>query len=231
MLDVGGESTRPGRDAEVPADEEIRRVVPVVEGLVREFPAIPVSVDTMKASVADVALQAGAGVINDVSASRLDSSMASVVARHRAGLVLMHSRGSNLRISSYDDVDYGTDLLGTIIAELRAAIVNAERGGVAADAIVVDPGLGFSKTPAQSLQALDQLGALACLGRPIYVGPSRKRFLGEVSGRPVTERDELTAVACALAVERGAHILRTHDVGRARDAVALAVALQEPTRG
>lgn len=227
MLDVGGESTRPGRDAEVPADVEIRRVVPVIERLVRALPAIPIAVDTVKAAVADAALHAGASVVNDVSALRLDPEMASTIARHRAGVVLMHSRGSNLRISSYDETDYGDDLVGRLVEELRAAITPAERAGVASDAIVVDPGLGFAKTPAQSLEVLDQLGALACLGRPIYVGPSRKRFLGEVSGRPVSERDELTAVACALAVERGAHILRTHNVHLARDAVALAMALQD----
>lgn len=225
MLDLGGESTRPGREAEVPAEEEIRRILPVIERLTRELPAIPLAVDTVKATVADVALSAGAAVVNDVATLRLDAAMPAVVARHRAGLVIMHSRGPNLRLSSYDNVDYGDDLVGTVIAELRQAITIAERAGVASDAIVVDPGLGFAKTPAQSLQLLDQLGALACLGRPIYVGPSRKRFLGEVSGRPVEERDELTAVACALAVERGAQILRIHEVRAVRDAVALAVAI------
>lgn len=227
MLDLGGESTRPGRDAEVPAEEEVRRILPVIERLVRELPAIPVAVDTVKATVADVALSAGASVVNDVSMLRLDSAMAAVVARHRAGLVVTHSRGTNLRLSSYDQVDYGDDLVGSVIGELRGAITVAERAGVASDAIVVDPGLGFSKTPVQSLQLLDQLSALACLGRPIYVGPSRKRFLGEVSGRVVSERDELTAVACALAVERGAQILRIHEIRAVRDAVALTIALQD----
>jgi dihydropteroate synthase len=225
ILDVGGESTRPGRTTPVPVDEELTRVLPAVAALAREFPDMPLSIDTVKSAIAAAALDAGAAIVNDVGGFRLDPEMVAVAARARAGVVLMHSRGSITEISSYAHADYGTDVIGRVVGELGAAVDGAIGAGVAPEAIVVDPGLGFSKTVAQNIFVLDQLAAFRRLGRPLLVGPSRKRFLGEVSGRAVQERDLVTAVACALAFERGAMIYRVHDVAAARDALALAFAL------
>ena len=225
MIDVGGESTRPGRTAEVPAAEELRRVIPVLEALVREHPSLLLSIDTVKAEVARSALEAGAAVINDVSALRLDPMMAETVAKSDAGIVLMHSRGSILEVASYIHADYHGDVVGGVVRELGDALERAAVAGIAPDATVIDPGFGFSKTVEQNLLLFDQLPALAALGRPILVGPSRKRFLGSVTGLPVEERDRATAVACAMAYERGARLFRVHDVASAREAVTLAQAV------
>ena len=228
ILDVGGESTRPGRQEEVPAEEELRRVIPVIEALIRAYPDVPISVDTVKATVARAALEAGAAIVNDVSAFRLDPTMASTVATTKAGAILMHSRGENLEISSYRHTDYGDDVVGTVVAELRASIDLAGGAGIAPDAMVVDPGFGFSKTEAQSLQLLDQLEALQALGRPILVGPSRKRFLSPGTGLEVQERDGLTVLACVLAWERGARLFRVHSVRAVQQALAFAQAVGGP---
>jgi dihydropteroate synthase len=225
MIDVGGESTRPGRTVEVPADEELHRVIPVIEALVREHPSVFVSIDTVKASVARAALGAGAAVVNDVSALRLDSAMAATIAAAGAGVVLMHSRGSILEVASYTHADYGGDVVGGVLSELRAALDRAAAGGIGPDATVIDPGFGFSKTVEQNTVLFDQLAVLEALGRPILVGPSRKRFLGSVTGLPVEERDRATALACALAYERGARLFRVHDVAAAREALSLARAV------
>ena len=185
MLDIGGESTRPGRTADVPLAVELERTLPVVELLARELPATPLSIDTIKSAVARAALGAGAAVVNDVSGLRLDADLGAVVARAGAGLVLMHSRGSSLELASYVHAQYGDDLVGTVISELREGMNRATVAGIAPDAVAVDPGLGFGKTPAQSLALLDSLETLQCLDRPLYVGPSRKRFLGDAAGPPV----------------------------------------------
>jgi dihydropteroate synthase len=221
ILDVGGESTRPGRREPVPLEEELRRVVPVVEALVRAHPDVPVSVDTVKSGVARAALDAGAAIVNDVAAFRLDPTMAEVVASRRAGIVLMHSRGPILEISSYRHAEYGEDIVGEVVSELRDAVALAGDAGIAPDAVMVDPGFGFAKTEEQSLRILDQLEALHALGRSILVGPSRKRFVG---GRKleVGERDAVTAAACLMAWERGARVFRVHSVPLVRDALALA---------
>ncbi len=225
VLDVGGESTRPGRPDQVPAAEERRRVVPVIDAVARRFPDVVVSVDTVKAEVARAALEAGAGAVNDVSGGRLDPGMAAAVAAAGAGFILMHSRGTVGTMASYDHAEYGGDLIGAVVAELRAAVDGAVGAGVEPARIVVDPGLGFAKTPAQSVALLDELGALRALGRPILVGPSRKRFLGEATGRAVDDRDRATAAACALAWERGARLFRVHEPAAVRDALAVAGAL------
>jgi len=227
IVDIGGESTRPGRSETVPVETELGRVLPVVEALVRRHPALVITVDTVKAAVARATLEAGAAAINDVSALRLDRAMAPVVAEARAGLVLMHSRGSMLEIASYTHASYA-DLVGEVLAELRTAVTAAGDAGVPTAAIAVDPGLGFSKTVEQNLLLLDQLESLHALGCPVLVGPSRKRFLGAVTGLPLEERDRATAAACALAWERGARIFRVHDVAAARDALAFAAAVGTP---
>jgi dihydropteroate synthase len=226
ILDVGGESTRPGRTQDVPAEEELRRVVPVIEALARAYPDLVVSIDTVKASVARAALSAGAAVVNDVSALRLDPAMAGTVATARAGLILMHSRGSILELSSYQHAEYGGDVVGAVVAELRDALALATAAGVGPDATVVDPGFGFSKTVEQNLELFDQLAALQTLGRPVLVGPSRKRFLGSAAGVPLEDRDRATATICALAYGRGARLFRVHDVGTTLEALALAQAME-----
>jgi dihydropteroate synthase len=224
IIDVGGESTRPGRTADVPADEERRRVVPIIEALSREHPSLVISIDTVKGETAQAAIDAGAAVVNDVSGFRLDPKMASVVAKAGAGAVLMHSRGSILEVASYTHADY-PDVVGCVIEELRQSLAKATAAGVAPERIVIDPGFGFSKTVEQNVVLFDQLEALGSLDRPILVGPSRKRFLGSVTGLPLEERDRATAVACALAYERGARLFRVHDVAAARDALSIALAV------
>jgi dihydropteroate synthase len=227
MVDIGGESTRPGRSETVPVATELERVLPVVGALARRHPSLLITVDTVKAAVAHAALEAGAAAINDVSALRLDPAMGPVVAAAGAGLVLMHSRGTLLEIASYTHAAYA-DLLGEVVEELRAAIAAAGAAGIPMSAIAVDPGFGFSKTVEQNLLLLDQLETLHALGRPVLVGPSRKRFLGVVTGLPVEERDRVTAAACALAWERGARIFRVHDVAAAREALAFTASLGAP---
>jgi dihydropteroate synthase len=228
IVDVGGESTRPGRDADVPAEEELRRVVPAIEGLVKAHPSLLISVDTVKAGVARAALDAGAAIVNDVSGLRLDPAMAATIAAARAGVVLMHSRGSVLEIASYTYADYRGDVVGGVVLELREALARASAAGIGQENIVLDPGFGFSKTVEQNIELLDQLAALQALGRPLLVGPSRKRFLGAVTGLPVEDRDRVTATACALAYQRGARIFRVHAVAAAREALALAQVLEGP---
>jgi dihydropteroate synthase len=225
IIDVGGESTRPDRTADVEVEEELRRVVPVIEALVRTHPALLVSIDTVKAAVARAALGAGAAIVNDVSAMRLDPAMGRTVAAAGAGIVLMHSRGSILEIASYTHADYRGDVVGGVLAELRDALTRAAAAGIGPEATAIDPGFGFSKTIEQNVLLLDQLGALQALGRPIMAGPSRKRFLGSVTGRPVEDRDRATAAACALAYERGARLFRVHAVAAARETLELTQAI------
>jgi dihydropteroate synthase len=225
IVDVGGESTRPGRTEVVSTDEELRRVVPVVQALVGAYPDLMISVDTVKSAVAKAALDAGAAIVNDVTACRFDPAMARIVADSGAGVILMHSRGGLLEIASYDLAEYGGDVVGGVLAELRDAVSAATAAGIAPEAIVLDPGLGFSKTVEQSVVLFDQLAALHALGRPLLVGPSRKRFLGAITGLPVEDRDRATAAACALAWERGARLFRVHAVAAAREALAIAHAL------
>ena len=229
IIDIGGESTRPGRPAIVAAADELARVVPVIESLARAFPEALLSVDTMKAEVARGALDAGAAIVNDVTGLRHDPRLGAVAAAARAGIVVMHSRGAPLELASLDHAEYEGDVVRGVLAELRAALDRAAQAGIADECVAVDPGLGFSKTAAQNLFITDQLEALLSLGRPVLVGPSRKRFLGAATGREVAERDAATAAACALAWERGARIFRVHDVAASRDALAVAHALAHPS--
>jgi dihydropteroate synthase len=175
--------------------------------------------------VARAALAAGAAAVNDVSALRLDPDMGSTVAAAKAGVILMHSRGSILEVSSYRHTEYGGDVVGGVMSELREALDLATGAGIGPDSTVIDPGFGFSKTAEQNLLLFDQLPALQALGRPVLVGPSRKRFLASITGVPVEDRDRATATACALAYERGARLFRVHDVAAAREALALAHAI------
>jgi dihydropteroate synthase len=225
VLDVGGESTRPGRPSPVREPEELARVIPVIEGIVARHPNVPVSVDTVKSGVARAALAAGAAVINDVSAFRLDSGMGSVASASCAGVILMHSRGNVTDMATMDHARYD-DVTADVTSELRTALDGCLSRGIPAERIVLDPGLGFAKSPEQNLILCDRLAALQVLGRPILVGPSRKRFLGQITGREVAERDVATAAACVLAWDRGARLFRVHNVAMARDALAVAAAVR-----
>lgn len=201
LLDVGGESTRPGH-APVTADEERRRVVPVIAALRAALPDIPLSIDTTKAAVAEAALAAGADLINDVWGVGADESLARLAADHGVPLIVMHNRA---------EPRY-TSLLPEVIADLQRAIERALQLGVRWDDLIVDPGFGFGKTPEHNLALLRDLGALRMLGRPILLGTSRKSTLGHVLGLPAGERLEATIATTALGIAAGADLVRVHDV-------------------
>jgi dihydropteroate synthase len=225
LLDIGGESTRPGAGV-VAAKDEIARVVPVIAGLVKRGIA-PVSVDTRKAEVARAALDAGAAVVNDVSGLRFDPELAAVARDYQAGVILMHMRGTP---ATMDDLATYDHVAAEVAAELAATAEQAERAGpgIPRERIVLDPGFGFAKTATQNFRLLDELATIVALGYPVAVGLSRKRFLGAATGRPVEDRDRATAVACALAWERGARLFRVHNVALTREALALASATTNP---
>jgi dihydropteroate synthase len=207
IIDVGGESTRPGAEP-VDAAEEAARVVPVVRRLAREVD-VAISVDTTKAAVAEAALDAGAVIVNDVSAMRVDDAMAAVVAGSGAGVVLMHMLGNPRTMQAdprYDDV------VAEVTTVLAGWAAEAEAAGIARDHIVLDPGIGFGKTAAHNLSLLRRLDRVVATGYPVLVGPSRKSFIGLTLGLPLEERLEGTAAAVAWAVASGARIVRVHDV-------------------
>jgi dihydropteroate synthase len=219
IVDVGGESTRPGA-ASLSAPEERARVLPVVEALARRV-SVPVSVDTYKASVADAALEAGASIVNDVSGLRYDPALGEVVARRGAALVLMHLRGRSKEM--YQQASY-LEVVDEIRDELRESMAFATAAGVPREALIVDPGLGFAKEPAHSYEALARLHEFAELGRPILSGPSRKSFLSKAVGRTLdaAQRDWGTAAAVTASVLAGAHIVRVHAVAEMSQAVRVA---------
>jgi dihydropteroate synthase len=225
ILDVGGESTRPGH-APVDEAEERRRVLPVLEALREELPDIPISIDTTKPAVARAALEEGAHLINDVWGVGNDDSLVRVAAEHGAPLVVMHNRA---------EPRY-TDLIPEVIADLRSALERAVRLGIAWDALIVDPGFGFGKTPEQNLVLIRELRAFAELGRPVLLGASRKSTLGLVLDLPAHERLEATLATTALGAAFGADIVRVHDVrenaraARIADAIVRAP-ISSPTQG
>lgn len=225
MIDIGAESTRPGQPSAVPAEEEWQRLRPVLAELVRSFPNVPLSVDTVKASVAERAVDAGAWAVNDVSALRLDPEIAEVCADSGAGLVLNHSRGSFSEMAGYEHAEYD-DVTAEVARELMTAVGVAEGLGVSRDHIVLDPGLGFGKTPEQNCELFRELPLLASLGLPIMVGPSRKRFLGAITGKDTADRDTATAAACIAAFLGGAYLFRVHDVERVKESLVVAEALR-----
>ena len=209
LIDIGGESTRPGADPIDDAEEQ-RRVLPVIEGLMANV-RVPLSVDTYRASTAAAALAAGAALVNDVSGLRYEPALADVVASHGAAIVLMHTRGRSRQM--YDQASYH-DVVAEVQDELRESMAFATTAGIAAERIILDPGLGFAKAAAHTYEALARLDEFADLGRPLLVGPSRKSFL-ETALRgsvPAAERDWATAAAVASAVLSGAHIVRVHAV-------------------
>jgi dihydropteroate synthase len=207
IIDVGGESTRPGSDA-VPVDAEIERVLPVIERLVDDFPRIPISIDTRKAAVAARALEAGATIVNDVSAGA-DTEMFDVIRDHAAAIVLMHMKGEPKTMQqapAYDDV------VGEVHEFLRGRIEAAEIAGIDPERIAIDPGIGFGKDLGHNLKLMQRIEALLDLGTPVLVGPSRKRFIGAILNLPERQRVEGTIGAVTWMLARGAHVVRVHDV-------------------
>ena len=219
LIDIGGESTRPGA-APLDEAEERRRVLPVIEGLVARVQT-PISIDTYKASIAEAALGAGAALVNDVSGLRYEPALADVVARSGAPIVLMHTRGRSQQM--YEQASY-TDVVGEVLDELRESMAFATTSGIAAERIILDPGLGFAKDAAQSCEVLARFDEFAELGRPLLAGPSRKSFITRAVGArvPPAERDWATAAAVTAAVLAGAHIVRVHAVRQMLQVVRVA---------
>ncbi len=207
IIEVGGESTRPGA-AKLPVDEELSRVLPVLEGL-RGRLRIPIAIDTYKSQVAAAAIDRGASIINDVSALRFDPALADVAARAQAVLVLMHMRGEP---ATMQKLPPSADIFAEITLDLEKAIQTAEVRGVPRDRIIIDPGIGFGKTLEQNLAIINHLDRFAAFDLPLMIGTSRKSFLGRITGRPVDERVLGTAASVAAAIIRGAHMIRVHDV-------------------
>jgi len=219
ILDLGAESTRPGAHPVAPAEQR-RRLEPVLGPLAAEGACV--SVDTASAEVADWALELGAKIVNDVTALG-DPAMAGVVAARGAGLVLMHMRGTPATMQ--DDPAYA-DVAAEVEASLRSRLAFAVRSGIAAERIALDPGIGFGKTVRHNLELIARLGALTAPGRPVLIGVSRKRFLGELTGLAVGERLEAGLAAAAIAVYEGARIVRTHDVAATLPVLRLAEELR-----
>lgn len=229
IIDIGGESTRPFAD-DVPEAEEMRRVLPVIERLAPRIP-VPISIDTTKAAVAEAALNAGAAIINDISALKMDTEMVRVAARHDVPVILMHMKGTP-RTMQVDPVY--DDLLGEVCQHLQAAMTRAEAAGVARHNLIVDPGFGFGKTVDHNLMLIQQLDKLAALGAPILIGLSRKAFIRKLLSVALhtditTDRPEVetgTQAAQAMAVMNGAHIVRVHDVASTKATITILDAIR-----
>jgi dihydropteroate synthase len=233
IIDIGGESTRPGGAAIVSAEEELERVLPVIRELAKRFD-VPISIDTTKASVARAALDAGAAIVNDISALRFDPEIADEVAKSGAGLVLMHSRGSPGALHGLPPVP---DIMVVVTSSLRSSIEVAERRGVKRESIVIDPGIGFGKSQEQNIELIAKLDQLiaAFPDFPLLIGTSRKSFLGRIlanvngNAAPVEERLHSSTASLTAAVLKGAHIVRVHDVKAAVETVKTADAIKALT--
>jgi len=221
LIDIGGESTRPYSKG-ISAEEEMRRVIPVIETLQKHL-RIPISIDTLKAQVAREALRAGAAMVNDISALRSDPEMVSVVAEAGVPVILMHMKGTPADMQVHPVYD---DVAGEIILFLQKAMAQAVRNGVRRDLILVDPGIGFGKTFDHNLQILKDLGRFQCLEAPLVVGSSRKAFIGRILGKEAPERDTGTMATVAAAVMNGAHVVRVHNVKQAVETVKVMDAIK-----
>ena len=221
IIDVGGESSRPGAES-VSLKEELRRVIPVIEGLVRRV-AVPISVDTTKAKVAREAVKSGAEIINDISAMRFDEQMPAVVADTGAAVILMHMRGTPKDMQE-GDLTYRS-LLSDITDFLRERMERAQSAGIELECIMIDPGLGFGKKAEDNLKLLKHLSAFRVLGRPIVTGASRKSFIGKVTGGDPRNRLEGTAAAVTAVIINGGHVVRVHDVRAMKRVAAMADAI------
>lgn len=230
IIDVGGESTRPQGAKPVTGDEERSRVLPVIRAIVERFPDVTVSIDTVKAETALAALGAGARIVNDVSGLRLDPNMATVCASARCGVVLMHSRGDVSTMGTYQYATYES-VVPAVLNELRGSLDAARGAGIADDAIVLDPGLGFAKRSEHSLAMLAAVPELLALGYPVLIGSSRKRFIGELAGVGApAERRYGTVGANVAALMLGARLFRVHDVAPTRQALDVAWAVMKAAR-
>lgn len=230
LLDIGGESTRPGSGG-IAAEEELRRVLPVLEGL-RGRQKIPISMDTRKAEVAEAAIAAGAEIINDISGLKNDSRVADVAARHGVPLILMHIRGEP---RTMQQMPFAHDVMKDVTAGLRAAVKNAVHAGVKKSQIILDPGIGFGKSFEQNYELLAKLPELAKLGFPLLVGASRKGFLGATlarNGKPAPPEERLwgTAATVAASILGGAHIVRVHDVAEMVQVARVADCVVDPKK-
>ncbi|MGB9183622.1 MAG: dihydropteroate synthase [Solirubrobacteraceae bacterium] len=224
ILDVGGESTRPGANP-VPEDEELRRVLPVIEGLRARGTGAQLSIDTSKAAVARATLAAGATLVNDVTALRGDPGMAEVIATAGVDCCLMHMLGEPRTMQR--DPRYG-DVVSEIKAFLEERLSAAVAAGVAEERILLDPGIGFGKTAEHNLELLRRLDEIVALGRPVVIGTSRKSFLGKITARPVEDRIAATIATNLVAYQRGARVFRVHDVAPIHDALAITAATVRP---
>ena len=233
IIDIGGESTRPGATVISP-EEEIQRVIPVIEKLAKQT-AVPISIDTTKALVASAALKAGASIVNDISALRFDFHIADEVAKASAGLVLMHSRGTPATLHRLPPV---ADIMHEVTQSLRSSIAMAERHGVKRESIVIDPGIGFGKSQEQNIELIAKLDQLINVfpNFPILIGTSRKSFIGRMladengAPAPVTERLHGSMATITAAILHGAHIIRVHDVKAAVETARMADALKQVAR-
>jgi dihydropteroate synthase len=221
MIDIGGESTRPG-SAAVPAHVELKRVVPVIEGLIGKI-KIPVSIDTKKSRVARLAVDAGAEIINDVSALSGDRNMAKTVSETHAAIILMHMRGKPANMQK-GNLDY-SNLMGEITDYLQKSSEKALKAGVEKESIILDPGIGFGKTPQDNYKIIRNLSELKAMGMPVMIGTSRKSFIGKTTGDEPSDRMEGTAATVAAAIMNGCHIVRVHDVAAMKKVAAVTDAI------
>ena len=222
LIDVGGESTRPGSKP-LPLEEELRRILPVIESLARKTD-VPISIDTYKSPVAQEAIRAGAALINDISGLHFDPDLAGVAAKEKVPMILMHIRGTPETMQT--EIHYDS-LLSEIIQSLKESVQKAERAGVDPDQVIIDPGIGFGKTSEHNLLILKHLSEFRVLGKPLLLGTSRKSFIGKVlDTEDLSERLEGTLASIAIAVLNGAHIVRCHDVREAKKAIAVADAIR-----
>jgi dihydropteroate synthase len=222
IIDIGGESSRPGSDP-VPADEELRRVMPVIEALVPQL-QIPISIDTYKSKVAAAALKAGCAIVNDITALEADPKMAHVVASHAAGVILMHKRGAPKEMQENTDYD---DLVVEVSNYLAGAVRRARTAGIASEKIMIDPGIGFGKDLAGNLLLLKSVQEFSSLGYPVLIGASRKAFIGSMTGAEVGYRVTGSIAVAVTAVLYGAAAVRVHDVAETRQAVDVAIRLRK----
>lgn len=223
IIDIGGESTRPGAE-KISVKEEIGRVVPVIEALANKI-KIPISIDTYKSEVAEAALMAGASIVNDISSLRFDKKMPEVAARHNVPVIIMHIKGTPKNMQKNPAY---VALIPEITDYLREGIRIARNAGIADDRIIIDPGIGFGKTVEHNLEIINRLNEFTGLEKPILLGPSRKAFIGKIlGGLPVTERLEGTAAAVAIGIFNGANIVRVHDVREMVKVARLADAIKK----
>jgi dihydropteroate synthase len=220
FIDVGGESSRPGAQ-KISVEEEIKRVLPVIKKLAK-VSKIPICVDTYKGKTALHALDAGASMINNIQGLRAEKKLLQMAARYNAGIVIMHMRGTPKTMQTKT---HYKNLIDEMIGELKIAVENCLEIGIKSDNIIVDPGIGFSKTPEQNLEILNRLQEFKIFKRPVLIGTSRKSFIGKISGQPPNKRLSGTIASSVLAIANGAHILRVHDVAPLKEAASVADAI------